>query len=133
MTVHYTIPRYYIPQILSEMNALKVNRLFYLSYSKESMTIHVAEFDEELWRDILTEVETLDLDHLPKRKTLNVESLKSRIELYRTQKVQLIAEIKSKTARVCDHSSDTPIGKRLYHDPRVLVNTQEAVAPSRHD
>ena len=114
--VHYTIPRYYIPQILSEMNALKVDQLFFLSYSKESMTVHLAEFDEELWCAIFAEIQSLDLDHLPKRKKLSVESLKPKIERYQTQKVKIIAEVKSKTAKICDHSPDTWDGNRIFHN-----------------
>ena len=113
--VHYTIPRYYIPQILSEMNALKANRLFFLSYSKESMTVHLAEFDEDLWSDIVQEIQSLDVEHLPKRKKLSVENLRQKIDIYQKQNVKLIAEIKSKTAQICDHVSDMSCGKRIFH------------------
>jgi hypothetical protein len=54
--VHYTIPKYYLPQILSEMRCLEVNQLYFVSFSKESTTIQKAVFDVQLWNELEAEI-----------------------------------------------------------------------------
>ena len=43
--VHYGIPHYYVCQVQSEMHSLGVDKLLFLSYSKESMTVHEITYD----------------------------------------------------------------------------------------
>ena len=46
--VHYRLPEYYIPQILSEMVTLIVSSLLFVSYSSQSPVVMIAQFDNEL-------------------------------------------------------------------------------------
>ncbi|MEW8545286.1 MAG: hypothetical protein AB2693_17325, partial [Candidatus Thiodiazotropha sp.] len=59
--VHYGLPQYYIPQILSEMVALNVSSLLFVTYSNQSSVVLVAEFDNELWTEIWSVVKDLYL------------------------------------------------------------------------
>ena len=52
--VHYSIPKYYVTQILSEMAALDCQELLYVSWTPESTTVMKAVFDETLWQKIKT-------------------------------------------------------------------------------
>lgn len=78
--VHYKLPNYYVPQILSEMVVLSVNRLYFLSYSKESMTIHEAAFDSETWDAIYNEIRevTANQPFIPKKLSLNIGTLRKK-------------------------------------------------------
>ena len=51
--VRYVIPKYYIPQLLSEMVALQATELLYLSYTEETPTVFKVTFDQISW-DIMT-------------------------------------------------------------------------------
>jgi hypothetical protein len=47
--VYYKIPKYYVPQILSEMAALGTTSLLFLCYSKDTTVVMEAYFDNDLW------------------------------------------------------------------------------------
>ena len=111
--VHYEIPRYYIPQILSEMHCLGVNNLYYMSYSAESMAIHNAEFQLSLWNRISEEITNVNANKSPKKLSDGLPKLKAEIDEYRKTKVSLIAEVKSRKAILCDHP-DADVS-RIYH------------------
>ena len=49
---HYTIPQYYIPQLLAEMKALNCDKLYYVCYTPESTTVFEVLFDPLLWDDM---------------------------------------------------------------------------------
>jgi hypothetical protein len=57
--VHYEIPRYYIPQILSEMKDLQVHQTIYVSYTAKSSTVFLIRHSEELWNLIWKEAATV--------------------------------------------------------------------------
>ena len=47
LSVHYTLPDYYIPQCLAEMYVLRTDTLIYVSFSEESSTFLKVSFDNE--------------------------------------------------------------------------------------
>ena len=55
--VHYEIPERYVTQLLSEMVALNVETLLYVSYSRKSSTAFIVKFDTDLWKIIWNEME----------------------------------------------------------------------------
>ena len=98
------------------MWALKVDNLYFLSYSKESLVVLSAIFDPELWSCIRKEIELLSDDKLPKKLSSSLPDVKKRINEYRQSKVILVAEVKSKSAVPCEHKTDICKNHRVYHD-----------------
>ena len=54
--VFYTIPKFYVPQILSEMYALGAEELLFVCYSSESTTFMKATFCQKLWDSMSSEI-----------------------------------------------------------------------------
>ena len=54
--VFYTIQKYYVPQILSEMYALQTDELLFICYSHDSTTVMKATFCLKLWQAMFTDV-----------------------------------------------------------------------------
>ena len=46
LPVHYTIPKYYITQVMFEMKVLQVCKTLYCSYSMQSMVVLEITFDK---------------------------------------------------------------------------------------
>lgn len=113
--MQHVIPQYYVCQILSEMLCLQVDNLYLLSYSKESMAILYARFDAELWSIIFKEIEGLDRNKVPKKLGMHLNILKKKISDFQKQNVTLIAEIRSKKAIECDHSTYVGQDIRIGH------------------
>ena len=69
--VHYKIPVYYACQLLSVMKVKETNKIWYISYCKESTTIIELKFDEDVWKQIFTQLKLLyDKENIkmPQRK-----------------------------------------------------------------
>ncbi|KAH3773768.1 hypothetical protein DPMN_175136 [Dreissena polymorpha] len=96
------------------MLALKVDRLYLLSYSKESMVVLRAEFYPEPRTDIHREIELLS-DKPPTTLSSSLSGIKRNINEYNQSKVTLVAEVKSKTAIPCEHKTESSINNRVYH------------------
>jgi hypothetical protein len=124
--VHYSLPHYYVPQVLSEMDCLDVDKLDFLSYSKESMTVHQARFDSDLWNTIYSEIQTIKQNNNPKKLSATLPSLKQSISKYCHTNVNLVAEIKSCIAKPCDHSSEINGAARIYHQHDTENETQSS-------
>jgi len=96
--VHYTIPAYYICQVLSEMYALDCRKLWFLSYSKSSTTLCTLEFDFNMWLDLWCLAEELYGDPKPKRPVgLHpiAKHLRSVIKEFARQNSKFIMEVPS--------------------------------------
>ena len=111
--VYYKIPRYYVPQILSEMRALQTEVLLFLCYSKESTVVLRGIFDSDLWQSITQELElTYGLNgERPKRRSSNYDELRNKIDQYIDEKVVFIGEFKSVVGEECaakDGNMDEP-------------------------
>ena len=52
LPVHYQIPTYYAIQLLCQMKAKETTAAIYVCYSKESSTIFLLEFDQEVWEKV---------------------------------------------------------------------------------
>lgn len=65
--VYYEIPKYYVPQILSEMRAYNSNELIFVCWSMTAVTVFLVQFDETLWKSIWDEVTTVYNPICPRR------------------------------------------------------------------
>ena len=86
------------------MDCLNVDKLYFLSYSKESMTIHQIDFDQDLWNSIFDKIQIVNRNNNPKRLSESLPALKQSISKYCVTIVNLVAEVKYVTAKPCDHS-----------------------------
>ncbi|KAL5011712.1 hypothetical protein ScPMuIL_010263 [Solemya velum] len=128
--VYYSVPKYYIPQILSEMYALHAETLIFLCYSKESTVVMLAEFDEALWT--LMQRETLNIfgnDSRPSKKSEGVQHLKDRISVYVEEKISFLGEFVSVRGVECTgkvSNIEEPycihgvVGAKIY-DPHITI------------
>ena len=57
--VHYKIPVYYACQLLSVMKVKETKKIWYILYCKESTTVIKLKFDEEVWKQIFTQLKLL--------------------------------------------------------------------------
>ena len=131
--VQYVIPRYYICQILSEMYCLKVDHLYFLSYSKDSMTVLHANYDADLWAMIFREIECLDKGNVPKKLGVDLGKLKEKISDYQIRNVSLVAELRSKKAIPCEHSPHETHDIRIRHERSAndVLNASDSISMSQ--
>lgn len=101
--VFYTIPKYYVPQILSEMYALGAEELLFVCYSSESTTFMKATFCQKLWDSLSSEIVSVFGPNAirPKRKSDKVPELSNMIAEYLDSKVQFLGEVLSVKAVNC--------------------------------
>lgn len=55
----YTLPNYYVCQVLAQMAAFNCERSIFISYSAESTTVMIVTFDQELWNMIVDECKSV--------------------------------------------------------------------------
>jgi hypothetical protein len=67
IAVHYSLPEYYVCQVLAEMFALKTDNLIYITYSSESAVFLRVTFDQNLWEMILSHAKSLYDIAVPKK------------------------------------------------------------------
>ena len=97
LPVHYTVPKYYICQLLAEMAAMQVSQAIYICYSSESTTVCIASFDENLWEEIMLEVKRIYGDvhieniKVPTRKSPAVSRLMKLIETFSAENVKFLS------------------------------------------
>ncbi|KAL5010284.1 hypothetical protein ScPMuIL_012589 [Solemya velum] len=106
-SVHYAIPKYYVPQILSEMRCLETNHLYFVSYSEDSTTIQKASFHQELWTQLEQECAMIydDKSSRPTRKSRTSKIIQEQIAHYVKSNVELIAEMRSIKGEYSETSS----------------------------
>ena len=117
--VHYGLPEYYIPQVLSEMVALNVSSLLYVSYSNHSSVVLIAQFDNELWTDILSVVKDLypaDDAKYPKSLHPKIKELKKALKNYSSEKVTKLCEVSSTKAIQCIHQTSSSEPGHQQHE-----------------
>ena len=106
--VFYTLPKYYVTQVLSEIEVLNVEQLYFVCYSAESTTIQRVMFDTELWALIAEEIAKVygrDTPKRPTRKSDSLKSLQERIDKFLDTNAHFILEVPSTKAVEClnDH------------------------------
>lgn len=118
--VFYTIQKYYVPQILSEMYALQTDELLFICYSHDSTTVMKATFCLKLWQAMSQEIESVyGCNASPKKKSTQVSVLKDMVDNYLTSNDQFIAEVPSVHARVCD-------GRKTSINDPFCIHTSES-------
>ena len=120
------VPKYYVPQILAEMKALNSKELLFICYTKESTTVHKAEFCEELWQRLIAETESVygENPSRPKKKSASVGIIGNMIKTFLNEKVHFVAEVSSIKALECNNAQHFPDQNSSYcfHDSRDNVN-----------
>ncbi len=105
--VHYSIPRYYIPQLMAEMKALGSEELVYLCYTPTTSTVFVVKFDAELWElmwSTVTSIYGSSSATKPKRKSPVTVVLQERLSAFQQKNVRFVCEIPSLKAIPCSHN-----------------------------
>ena len=118
--VHDQIPKYYVPQLLSQMTVLKVDELLFLSYTMDSSTVFRVKHDENLWKDIWKKIINLygcEQPLKPNKLSQSVPELKKKIDLFLTNNVEFLAEVPSVKVIPCAHSEPNSLEEqRHFHD-----------------
>ena len=122
--VHYTLPSYYVLQVLAEMVSLKTDTLLYMCYSSESSTVFEIKFSQHLWSLVWKEINSLYGTANPKRpvkRSNNLHDIRIEISNFVKENVTFIAEVSSVVAIMCSHESmDQP-----YDGYHFLHNTSD--------
>ena len=119
--VHYDIPKYYIPQLLSEMKSLQCNLLLYVSYTPESTTVLEVTFDDKLWQemwDSLVYTYSYDNPSKPRGKSEASAAINALIDDFRQTNIKLLAQFPSAKAIQCMHCNQDDDNQIVYgqHD-----------------
>jgi hypothetical protein len=115
--LHYSLPKYYVPQVLSEMYALNVDKLLYVCFTSESTTVQIVQFCQELWSCICSELDIYTCSPLkrPTRRSHNIAAIQTKIDKFVRENVSFLCEVQSVTGIECDIK---PIGIFCFHPPR---------------
>lgn len=96
--VQYTIPTYYIGQILAEMAACNVKKLIFVSYCEQSTAFSMVNFDKVLWDKMFDELDgTYGRDVITKstRLSIRVKEIREDLKAFNDKNVRLLAEMPS--------------------------------------
>ena len=110
------------------MVALNVSSLLYVSYSNQSSVVLIAQFDNELWTDILS----VGKDHYPADdakypKSLHpeIKELKKALKKYSSEKVTKLCEVSSTKAIQCIHQTSSNEPGHQQHESCLKMTDNE--------
>ncbi|KAK3085331.1 hypothetical protein FSP39_001627 [Pinctada imbricata] len=93
---YYTIPHYYVPQLLCEMHAYQCKQLLFTCWSTQSTTAFSVRFDDDLWEECWTElIRVYEEKERPTRFSEKAKSLKERVKEFNKNNVDFIGEFLS--------------------------------------
>ncbi|CAH1789092.1 unnamed protein product [Owenia fusiformis] len=98
LPVHYGLELGHVPQVLSEMVALDVRKLLYLSYSHQSTTCFIVTYDDDLWEMLSREASLIygsDNPQRPTRLTASSKLLKEALKMFVSTNVEFVCEVAS--------------------------------------
>ena len=98
LPVHYKIPVYYVCQLLSVMKVKEINKIWYISYCKESTVVMELKFDEKVWNTVFGQLKMLyDIENIkmPKGKVIYRDEMRGILKKYPDSNSELIAEVPS--------------------------------------
>lgn len=123
--LHYSLPKYYVPQVLSEMFALDVDQLLYVCYTSESTSIQKITFCPDLWTEICTELEIFTCTPLrrPTRRSANFPILQDKISSFIKNNVTFLCKLQSCTGVNCRNSSETSTSLLCRHKSNEIPNS----------
>lgn len=106
----YSLPKYYVPQVLSEMYALNVDKLLYVCFRSESTTVQIVQFCQELWSCICSELDIYTCSPLkrPTRRSHNIAAIQTKIYKCVRENVSFLCEVQSVTGIFCFHQPRQP-------------------------
>ena len=126
MPVHYTVPKYYVCQLMAEMAVMQVDTCVYICYTAESTTVCEVKFDVDLWETMMFEVKRIygklpmQSIILPTRKSEIVTRLNDMIDNFVKENVKFILEVPSR------RSADSGTNRIATNDfPYLFPNTPE--------
>ncbi len=96
--VQYKLPIYYVTQVLAEMAAMGVSFCLFCSWSVESMVVHLVEFDEELWEELVqlgAQLYCTGSTSLPTRIPIAAKQLQLKLKKFTETHVSLWCEVPS--------------------------------------
>ncbi|KAH3813853.1 hypothetical protein DPMN_142323 [Dreissena polymorpha] len=100
-TSYYSIPNYYVVQLISEMNAYNCQKLIFTCWSEQSMTTFLVQNDRELWSkcwEELVNVYGSTETKAPTKFSLVAKELKDDIRVFTQSHVTLIGEFRACSA-----------------------------------
>lgn len=124
--VYNQMPWYYVTQVLCEMHALQVPILIFICYSEESTTVFKANFDEQLWEEIMNRL--LDTygkcsPVLMKKLPAGMPAFSKRIKEFCEENVTFLAEVPSlKAISECNHPSVSQKEEEIGHHSHNEMN-----------
>jgi len=128
---YYTIPEYYVLQILCEMKAYNCCDLLFTCWSEESLTLYHAQFDDHLWTTCWNELVRLyGINHTrPTRFAPVVKDMKDVIKEYVQNKVILLGEFPACSTLKLDNLS-TDSAEEPYSKPKSRTKPFESTCLS---
>ena len=96
--VYYTIPHYYIPQVLCEMKGYGCSELLFSCWTKQSTTVLKVTFDDNLWDviwKVLCSVYGSDNPKRPSKFPDDIKQLRKMISEFQDNNVELLGEFPS--------------------------------------
>ena len=125
LPVHYSIPTSHICQVLSEMAASNSEICWFVSYSRQSTTLCICEFDERLWKSIWNKLKrhyNKDEPDVIKKYPEYIGQVQEDLKRYAKEKCTFVMEVPS-VQHVTEYASTVSdihypgYAKRLIEEP----------------
>ena len=140
--VHYTIPQYYIPQVMCEMKAYECSELLFSCWTKQSTTVLKVTFDDNLWNAIWKVLCSVYGSESPKRPSKfpeNIKLLRKMIKDFQDNNIELLGEFPScnaTNAKVIESEEVTddqepyikPLAEAVSNEEKVTADDMMACA-----
>ncbi|VDI01697.1 Hypothetical predicted protein [Mytilus galloprovincialis] len=134
--VQYTLPIYYIPQVLCEMHVLKVDNLLFISYSAQSTSVLKVHFDDVMLKKLMETAIFLypkNNEKFPTRLHPQIKHLREELKDFRKNNVEFVCEVMSMKATQCSHSSEHPNSYlRGRHNGREISCSSQILVSEMH-
>jgi hypothetical protein len=107
--IHYSLPVYYVSQVMLEMAALQCPELLFVSYTEQSTCVFKVTYSKELGQHMWDEIQTLYGErpelHPPLTSRLRNEAkqLKNEMQEFAEKNVQFLCEVPSIKGFSCAH------------------------------
>ena len=96
--VYYTIPKYYIMQILGEMKSYDSKQLIFTCWSEQSTVVMKADFSNDLWQDAWAEcckIYDINCPRRPYKRSAESIQIQDKLSIYLEEHTKIICELPS--------------------------------------
>ena len=128
-TAYYSIPQYYVTQLLCEMHAYECKELLFTCWTPQSTTVFRVQDDAELWNSCweeLTRVYDCEKKTRPTRFSTTARALKNSVKGFVETNVSFVGEFPSCSAiedtKKTDSQGDRYVKPVMKEKPSVAVN-----------